>query len=81
MLAVVGVGNWTGEIPIVRTLEPSRVVVAFDADKNQNVAVRLHLDALTAGLIRRGIRTFEADWDVQFKGIDDLLTGEADGRN
>jgi hypothetical protein len=75
VLAVPGVGNWSGVIPIVRELKPQRVIIAFDMDKNQNSAVRLHLDTLTTCLIRRGIRTFEADWDVHFKGLDDLITG------
>jgi hypothetical protein len=42
-------------------------------DKYRNPAVRLHLEALTAHLINNGMRTFEADWDNNFKGIDDLL--------
>ena len=75
VLAVAGVGNWQGVIPIVRQLQPDRIVVAFDQDKNGNQAVRAYLDALTACLIRHGIRTFEADWNANFKGIDDLLTG------
>lgn len=75
VLAVPGVGNWPGVIPIICELRPERVIISFDMDKNQNATVRLHLDTLTAYLIRRGIRTFEADWDTHFKGIDDLLTG------
>jgi hypothetical protein len=75
VLAVAGVGNWPGVIPIIRELRPERVIISFDMDKNQNAAVRLHLDTLTACLIRRGVRTFEADWDTQFKGLDDLLIG------
>jgi hypothetical protein len=75
VLAVPGVGNWQGVLPIMRELKPERVITSFDMDKNQNTAVRLHLDKLTACLIRSGIRTFEADWDTRFKGLDDLLTG------
>jgi len=75
VLAVAGVSNWLGAIPILRQLKPERVVIAFDMDKTANGAVRLHLDSLIAALIRRGIRTFEAGWDVTYKGIDDLLIG------
>jgi hypothetical protein len=75
VIAVAGVGNWSGVIPVIRELKPERVIISFDMDKNQNPAVRLHLDTLTACLLKRGIRTFEADWDTDFKGIDDLLTG------
>jgi len=75
VLAVAGVGNWPGVIPIIRELAPSRVIIAFDMDKLSNPVVNLHKDALITCLIRRGIRTFEADWDTHFKGLDDLLTG------
>jgi len=76
VLAVAGVGNWPGVIPIIRELKPERAVIAFDMDKATNPAVKLHSEALTACLIKRGIRTFEADWDTHFKGLDDLLTGD-----
>lgn len=76
VLAVAGVGNWPGVIPIVRQLKPKRVIIAFDMDKINNSAVKLHSNTLMACLIRRGIRTFEADWDSHFKGIDDLLMGK-----
>jgi hypothetical protein len=75
VLAVAGVGNWPGVIPIIRQLEPERAVIAFDMDKTSNLSVKLHTEALTACLIKHGIRTFEADWDTHFKGLDDLLTG------
>lgn len=74
MLAVAGVGNWPGVIPIIRALRPGRAIIAFDMDKVSNSTVRLHSEALMACLIRQGIRTFEADWDEHFKGLDDLLT-------
>ena len=77
VLAVAGVGNWPGVIPIIRELKPKRVIIAFDMDKVSNPSVKLHSDALTACLIKRGIPTFEADWDTHFKGLDDLLTGSA----
>jgi len=76
VLAVPGVGNWPGVVPIIRELRPARIIVAFDMDKITNPSVKLHSDALIAYLIRSGIRTFEADWDTQFKGIDDLLAEE-----
>ncbi len=76
VLAVAGVGNWPGIIPIVGQLQPARVIVAFDQDKTTNPTVRLHLDALSACLIRSGLRVYEADWDSHFKGLDDLLTGD-----
>lgn len=74
VLAVPGVGNWPGVIPIIRELAPSRVIIAFDMDKLSNAVVNLHTNALIAYLVMRRIRTFEADWDAKFKGLDDLLT-------
>ena len=76
VLAVAGVGNWPGVIPIIRELKPKRAIIAFDMDKTSNHTVKLHSEALMTCLIRRGIRTFEADWDSHFKGLDDLLTGD-----
>jgi len=32
VLAVAGVGNWPGVIPIIRKLKPKRVIIAFDMD-------------------------------------------------
>lgn len=76
VLAVAGVGNWPGVVPIVRELRPKRVVVAYDMDKTSNPTVKLHSEALMGCLVRWGIRTFEADWDAHFKGLDDLIRGE-----
>ena len=77
VLAVPGVGNWPGVIPIVRDLTPARVIVAFDMDKLTNHAVQLHRDALMTYLIKRGVRAFEAEWNQEYKGLDDLLaTGD-----
>ncbi len=75
VLAVAGVGNWPGVIPIIHELKPERAIIAFDMDKVSNHVVKLHCDALIACLIKRGMRTFEADWDTHFKGLDDLLAG------
>ena len=75
VLAVAGVANWAGVIPIIRELKPKRAIIAFDMDKASNSAVKLHSDTLMTCLIKRGIRTFEADWDTHFKGLDDLLAG------
>lgn len=76
ILAVAGVGNWAGIIPVINKLKPCRVIAAFDMDKNNNQAVRLHLDRMTAYFLRRYIRVFEADWQADYKGIDDILTAE-----
>lgn len=76
MLAVPGVGNWRSALPVINELKPSRVVVCFDMDKLMNPTVDQYKSALINHLLRRGIRTFEADWNTTSKGIDDLLTGD-----
>lgn len=75
VLAVPGVGNWHSVMPIMHEAAPARAIIAFDMDKLSNPTVNYHKNALMTSLIRQGIRTFEADWDAQFKGLDDLLTG------
>ena len=74
ILAVPGVSNWRGVIPIIKSLQPQKVIVAYDMDKITNHIVRFHCDELISYLIKQRIRTFEADWNPAFKGIDDLLT-------
>jgi len=76
VLAVAGVGNWSGLIPIIQDLNPKRAIVAYDMDKISNPIVKLHSEELIACLIKNGTRTFEADWDSHFKGLDNFLTGD-----
>ncbi len=75
-LAVSGVGNWRGVVPLLRVLRPRKVITSFDMDKTQNPSVALHLKEMTECLIRQGFRTYEANWDRRFKGIDDVIAGE-----
>jgi hypothetical protein len=73
VLAVPGVGNYPGVIPIVQKLNPQRVVVALDMDKAANPMVKQSEKALISSILHLRIRTFRADWDAQFKGLDDFL--------
>lgn len=73
VLAVAGVGNWPGIIPIVKELKPERVIVAYDADKHTNQVVRSYEAELMRALLRLHIRTFEANWNGKYKGLDDLI--------
>lgn len=74
VLAVAGVGNWHGLIPIVKELRPSRVIVAFDMDKLTNPAVNQCKNALINRLLELDIKVFEASWNSEYKGLDDLVT-------
>jgi hypothetical protein len=75
-LAVPGVNNWSGIIPIIRQIMPQRVIVAFDMDKLANPAVKFQNELLVKCLLEKGIRTFEATWDQNYKGLDDLVVRE-----
>jgi len=73
VLAVPGVNNYLGIIPILKVLKPQRVVLAYDMDKLQNTTVKQYENMVIATLLRMKIRTFIADWDARLKGIDDCL--------
>lgn len=75
VLAIPGVSNWAGVIPIIWQLKPKSVVVALDMDKLTNEAVNLHKNQLINRLLRLNIRTIEADWNGDYKGLDDFLKG------
>jgi hypothetical protein len=73
ILAVPGVGNYSGIFPILKELQPDRVVVAYDMDKLTNPTVNRFKNLVESQLKRMKFKTFEADWDKRFKGLDDLL--------
>jgi hypothetical protein len=76
VLAVPGVGCWNKAVPIIQELKPKRTIVAFDMDKNNKPGVELFKNLLIRTLLRIKIKVYEADWDSQFKGLDDLLTAK-----
>lgn len=52
------------------------LVIAFDADKEKNMAVLKSQYHLAAALQKEGITVALANWDISLgKGLDDLLTG------
>ena len=74
ILAVAGVGNWHGIIPIILELKPSKIIVAFDMDKRTNEIVQRHCTDMIQGLLHITNEVYEAEWDSQYKGLDDILT-------
>jgi len=74
VLAVPGVGNWKGIKCVIDILRSKKAIVAFDMDKHNNHIVQFHCQQLTEYLLKQGIRTFVADWDPIYKGLDDILT-------
>ncbi len=79
VMGISGVGNWQptglpGVLDILKNLQPKRVIVSFDMDRYSNTVVQYHLKALITSLLKNNVRTLEANWNHNFKGIDDLLT-------
>ena len=73
VLAVPGVGSYAGVFPIIQELKPQRVIIALDMDKSANPMVKECETHLIIRLLNLKIRTFRADWNSQFKGLDDFL--------
>ena len=76
VLAIPGVACWNLATDILQELKLQRVIVALDMDKLSNPLVNRYKNLLLRALLKLRIKTFEADWNWQFKGLDDLLTGE-----
>ena len=74
ILAVAGVANWRGIIPLILELKPSRIVVAFDMDKRTNEMVQCHCQDMEQELLQITNDVFEADWNPDYKGLDDFST-------
>jgi len=80
VLAIPGVACWPKAVPILWQLKTKRVVVALDMDKETNHAVDIYRTQLINRLLTIGFVVYEANWDRNFKGIDDILvTGEVNG--
>jgi hypothetical protein len=77
VLAVPGVASWSKVIPIIKNLNPESIVVAFDMDKVINQTVNFYRTQLINYLFKLGFEVYEANWNNEFKGLDDILaTGE-----
>jgi hypothetical protein len=74
ILAVAGVGNWHGAIPVILELKPSKIIVAFDMDKRINEVVQRHCTEMIQALLHITNEVYEAEWDSQYKGLDDIST-------
>jgi hypothetical protein len=73
-VSVPGVSAWRGALPVLRTLRPERVLLAFDADGATNAHVARATDATAEALSREGWGVAIEVWDDErAKGIDDAL--------
>jgi hypothetical protein len=76
VVSIPGVDSWARALPDVLDLLPAggRVVVALDADWREKSPVHLAAWNLSLALQTLNYHTEVALWDVNHKGLDDLLT-------
>lgn len=75
VLGVPGVSVWRRALPVLRTLRPARVVLAFDQDPvpTTAAAVAAQVDGFARACRARGWPVAVAHWDPACKGLDDAL--------
>jgi hypothetical protein len=73
-IALPGVSMWRQGLPVVQTLQPRQVLLAFDADWRTNPHVAQALKCVALAIVKAGVEVQVEDWDPTFgKGIDNLL--------
>lgn len=73
-ISVPGVSAWRGALPVLRTLKPATVLLAFDADAASNPHVARAADATAEALAAESWEVAVESWDSALaKGIDDAL--------
>lgn len=73
VIAIPGVACWAKAIPILWQIKPVSVVVALDMDKLTNQAVMTYRNMLFNRLLNMNMKVFEANWNSEYKGLDDFL--------
>lgn len=69
-----GVAMWRQALPVLQALQPTRVLLAFDADWRTNPHVAQALGQAAFALVKSGYEVQVEDWEPALgKGIDDLL--------
>lgn len=68
-----GVSQWKQFLPVLRELNATNVVIAYDMDRNQNQQVMNYQNMLIRTLVHNGYKVAVASWDPQYKGLDDAL--------
>jgi DNA primase len=73
-ISVPGVAMWRKVLPVLKALQPQRVLVAFDADWRTNPHVAQALGQAVAALVGAGYTIEVESWPPALgKGIDDVL--------
>jgi hypothetical protein len=74
IVGVPGVGSWHTVIPLLEDWGTKRVVIAFDADRRTNRAVKHQFELFIRELEKRGFEVMIAIWpETAGTGIDDAL--------
>jgi hypothetical protein len=73
-IAIPGVALWRKALPILQALQPTRVLLAFDADWRTNPHVAQAMGQTACALVKAGVKVQVEDWAPALgKGIDDVL--------
>jgi len=73
VIGVPGVAAWRKSLYMLDKLKPSRVIIAYDMDGNDNKHVNVQCRRLTRAIRSKGYKVGVALWDTDYKGIDDAL--------
>jgi hypothetical protein len=75
-ISVPGVALWRKALPVLQSMAPEQVLLAFDADWRSNAHVAQALGHAAQALVQAGYTVEVEDWNPELgKGIDDLLAG------
>lgn len=72
-VAINGVASWKSILPLVESVRPVSVTLAFDNDWKDNGPVRRCRRDLASALTALRVDVFTEEWDDKYKGIDDYL--------
>lgn len=78
-VSVPGVGRWSLAVQAAEVLQPERVLVAFDMDRDTNVDVARAQRQLVSALRAKKFKVGVESWDPAFKGVDDYFSAQRKG--
>lgn len=81
VIAVPGVNNIRGVLPALKEMGVTEAIVAYDMDWKTNKQVKAARSRLMQMLWCEGYRVSSFSWDPTYKGIDDAMREEVEGRD
>jgi AAA domain/Domain of unknown function (DUF3854) len=73
-IGIASVSTWKSVLPVLYTLLPKRILLAWDSDWRTKPQVKLSLNECFRQLQEEGFEVDVEVWDEKYKGIDDLLS-------